>query len=688
MSFALSRISAGVRPHQARVAASSTAVAAHAFVGYRTRLSLCAASQASLVIKGRPAVHAWQQVGRGARFVSGTKTTNTEHGSVKRSPQIRRETWLARWRSVPKGLRRTLVAVAVTSALLWLMCDDIEALDWFEPAGQLSLAHDDVNGGDDKMIYKGYPVIDYQPSGHMKQRLVVLGTGWGSVSVIKGLDKSTYDVCVVSPNNYFLFTPLLPSATVGTVELRSLLEPIRKITKRLRGTYIEGYGEDVDFEKKYVLIRQDTTGDKAWLPYDKLVIGVGAQSMTYGVQGLEHCHKLKTLQDVRAIRHAMLRNLEYAALPHTSDEERKRLLSFVVCGGGPTGCEFAAELYDFLSEDLYHYFPKEICDKVSVTVIQSRDHILNMFDEKLSQFAEHEFTRHNIKVITNARVARVTDTSLFYTTKNADGSIEEHEIPQGFVLWSTGVGMVPFTQQIADKLPNQRLRRCIAVDPYLRVKGVDDGSVFALGDCASVEYPHLIDHLMEFIGKTTREKPDEISFKEFKSCVNHIAHKFPPAAQHLREVHKLFEKYDVDKSKSLDKDELKAMLEDIDRKLKSLPALAQVAAQEGKYLAKLLNEVAKVEEDPNVVGEGKTVELEKLGRVKPFTYRHLGSLAYLGNSAIADFGGGSTVAVSNLVAKYLWRSVYWSEQVSIRTRILLMMDWTKELIFGRDISYF
>lgn len=80
--------------------------------------------------------------------------------------------------------------------------------------------------------------------------------------------------------------------------------------------------------------------------------------------------------------------MELACLPTTSDEERKRLLSFVVCGGGPTGVEFAAELYDLLNEDLRSNFPKILRNEISVHVIQSRGHILNTYDEALSTYAE------------------------------------------------------------------------------------------------------------------------------------------------------------------------------------------------------------------------------------------------------------------------------------------------------------
>ena len=103
---------------------------------------------------------------------------------------------------------------------------------------------------------------------------------------------------------------------------------------------------------------------------------------------MENCHFLKDIHDARAIRNTVIRNLENACLPTTTDEERRRLLSFVVCGGGPTGVEFAAELYDMLNEDLVHVFPKILRCEISVHLVQSRGHILNTYDEALSKFAE------------------------------------------------------------------------------------------------------------------------------------------------------------------------------------------------------------------------------------------------------------------------------------------------------------
>lgn len=130
--------------------------------------------------------------------------------------------------------------------------------------------------------------------------------------------------------------------------------------------------------------------------------------------------------------------MELACLPTTSDEERKRLLSFVICGGGPTGVEFAAELFDLLNEDLLHSFPRILRNEISVHIIQSRTHILNTYDEALSKYAEARFTRDDVDVLTNARVKEVQKDKVLFTQVE-DGKKVVKEIPMGFCLWSTGV---------------------------------------------------------------------------------------------------------------------------------------------------------------------------------------------------------------------------------------------------------
>jgi NADH:ubiquinone reductase (H+-translocating) len=111
-----------------------------------------------------------------------------------------------------------------------------------------------------------------------KPKMVILGTGWGSIALLKTLNPGDYHVTVVSPVNHFLFTPMLPSATVGTLEFRSLVEPVRRIVQRVRGHFLQAEAESVDFSEKLVEVSQvDCNGNKVnfYLPYDKLVIGVG-----------------------------------------------------------------------------------------------------------------------------------------------------------------------------------------------------------------------------------------------------------------------------------------------------------------------------------------------------------------------------------------------------------------------------
>ena len=111
-----------------------------------------------------------------------------------------------------------------------------------------------------------------------KPKLVVLGTGWGSIALLKKLVPENYHVTVVSPSNHFLFTPMLPSATVGTLDLRSLVEPVRRIIARVNGHFVQGTAVDVDFNEKLLeVISTTSSGEETrfYVPYDKLVVGVG-----------------------------------------------------------------------------------------------------------------------------------------------------------------------------------------------------------------------------------------------------------------------------------------------------------------------------------------------------------------------------------------------------------------------------
>ncbi|TFK42366.1 pyridine nucleotide-disulfide oxidoreductase-domain-containing protein [Crucibulum laeve] len=518
-----------------------------------------------------------------------------------------------------------------------------------------------------------------------KPRLVIVGGGWGAMGILNTLKSGDYHVTVISTETFTTFTPLLPSAAVGTVQVRTLIEPIRKIIARLRGHFVVGKAVDLVMSERLIEIETTTSdGKKAnvYIPYDKLVIAVGSSSSTHGVPGLETCFQLKTIGDAQAIRRRIMDNFEIASLPTTSQEERKRLLSFVICGGGPTGVETAAEIYDFCSEDIMNYFPKIIREEVSIHLIQSREHILNTYAEAISTFAEAKFQRDNVDLITSARVAGITPECVIYTTQNpSTGQTEQHTIPTNFVLWSTGIAMNPFTQRVSNLLPNQVHKKAIEVDAHLRVKGAPVGEVYAIGDCATIE-TSIVSHFMDLVEEADQDKNGKIDFGEWEIMVKKIKQRIPMAGDHLVECKALFDMYDSDADNNLSLNELVMLLEEVGKKITSLPATAQVASQQGKYIGKKLHKLARQKpvldaNDVPPVARDESVS-------GPFKYLHLGSLAYIGNAAVFDFGKYSFSG--GLLAMYAWRSIYWNEQVSMRTRALLMIDWVIRGIWGRDLS--
>lgn len=521
-----------------------------------------------------------------------------------------------------------------------------------------------------------------------KPRLVILGGGWGGVALLKELNPDDYHVTVISPANYFLFTPMLPSATVGTLEMKSLTEPIRRILSRVSGHFIRAKAEDVCFSERLVEVSQvDASGKEQhmYVPYDKLVIAVGSQTNPHGVKGLENCFFLKDIRDARKIRNQVIQNLELSCLPTTSDEERRRLLSFVVSGGGPTGVEFAAELYDLLNEDLTKHFPKLLRNEISVHLIQSRGHILNTYDEAVSKYAEERFNRDGINVLVNSRVGEVRPDSIVFTQKGPNGETVTKELPMGFCLWSTGVSQTDFSQKLADKLGDfQNNRHALETDTHLRLSGAPLGDVYAIGDCSTVQN-NVTDSIVSFLRGVAWKKgkdPEnlELHFDDWRSVAAQVRRKFPQAINHLKRLDKLFAEFDKDQSGTLDFGELRELLKQIDSKLTSLPATAQRAHQQGQYLAHKFNKMAHAAPglQANDIRDGDLDDAV----YKAFEYRHLGSLAYIGNSAVFDLGGGWNLS-GGLWAVYTWRSAYFAQSVSFRTRMLLMMDWTKRGLFGR-----
>ncbi|KAI0795504.1 NDE1, mitochondrial external NADH dehydrogenase [Abortiporus biennis] len=339
-----------------------------------------------------------------------------------------------------------------------------------------------------------------------RQRLVILGSGWGGYEVLRGVDKKAYDVTVVSPNNYFNFTPLLASCAVGTLEFRSAIEPVRRYCPQV--TAYQAWCDSIDFKAKTLrcmpatppaplgtdLVTKENIANELEtrvhnkpfnLHYDKLVIAVGAYSQTFNVPGVkEHAHFLKDIKDARVIRARVLECFEQASQPTISDDERRRLLRFCIVGGGPTGVEFAAELHDLLGTDVKRHFPT-LAKLARITLLDVAPSILGSFDRGLQDFATKKFNREGIQLLTKHHVERVEAGKLF--TK------EEGEIPFGMLVWSTGLAPNPLVQAITDVEKNPKNHSLITsnhLNVISKETGIPNPDVFAIGDAAMMkEHP-------------------------------------------------------------------------------------------------------------------------------------------------------------------------------------------------------
>lgn len=520
-----------------------------------------------------------------------------------------------------------------------------------------------------------------------KKKVVVLGTGWGATSFLKGLDASLYDVQVVSPRNYFAFTPLLPSVTCGTVEARSIVEPVRNIIKKTNGEikFWEAECIKIDAADKKVLCRcniENLVGSGEFsLDYDFLVVAVGAQVNTFNTPGVkENCHFLKDVEDAQKIRLSVIDCLEKAVLPSQSEEEQRSNLHFVVVGGGPTGVEFAAELHDYIQEDLIKLYPS-VKDKVKITLIQSGDHILNMFDERISSFAEQKFTRDGIEVQTGCRVLSVNDQEITMKVKST-GSV--CSVPHGLIVWSTGICTVPVIRDFMQEI-GQAKRHVLATNEWLRVEGCEN--VYAIGDCSSINQRKIKDDIIDIFKAADKNNSGTLTIEEFQEVMDDIIVRYPQVEYYLKkknilDLRVLWNDPQGNEREEIDIEGFKLALSLADSQVKSLPATAQVAAQQGAYLANCFNRIDHIEEHPEgprrFTGSGHH-------NFRPFRYKHFGQFAPLGGEQAAAELPGDWVSIGHST-QWLWYSVYASKQVSWRTRYLVVSDWTRRFIFGRDSS--
>jgi NADH dehydrogenase len=278
-------------------------------------------------------------------------------------------------------------------------------------------------------------------------------------------------VTLVSRQNYMLFTPMLPEAATGSIEMRDIVQPLRA---QLRDTHFElGEALGADLEKHTLHVRHPMTGETRDIPYDELVFALGSTSSTMGVAGVEeHAIPLKTAVDAQRLRNRIIGSLEVAAA--TNDVvERDRLLRFVVVGGNFTGVEAVGELRAFLENTLKYYPGLTGSD---VVLLQDGEHLLSHLPPKFGKYAAAALRGRGVQIELHAKASSVDDRGI-----DLEGG---KRFESRNVIWAAGEEPAPLAKALGLETDEHG---ALKVAPDLSVAGHDH--VWALGDCAAVPKP-------------------------------------------------------------------------------------------------------------------------------------------------------------------------------------------------------
>lgn len=297
-----------------------------------------------------------------------------------------------------------------------------------------------------------------------------------------------------------LFTPLLTSTATGALEHRSIIEPIRPLTAKNKSQFLSAAATKIESSKNTVHLKAPELSfgsnkmSSFALSYDALVVSVGCVVNTFNIPGVEkYAFFMKEASDARAVRRRMHDLFEAAALPNVFNEHQRRaLLTFVVCGAGPTGVELTAEIGDWLRDMKRSARYGDLADEARVVLVEASGNILTSFDHSLRSYALRRLRDQRIEVRLGSAVKSVQENSV--TLKDSrDGGLDEsgldEQLPCGMVVWTAGVAP---RKVIAESDLPKTIKNSVRTDDFLLCENVGTAPVFAIGDCASIDGNPLV----------------------------------------------------------------------------------------------------------------------------------------------------------------------------------------------------
>lgn len=410
-------------------------------------------------------------------------------------------------------------------------------------------------------------------------KIVVAGGGFAGLYAAIYLDKTLarnrdIEVTVISRENFILFTPMLHEVAAGDLAPSAIVNPLRRILRHVK--IVQADVQAVDLGAKKVRCLAGLHAIELEFEFDHLLLALGSETNFFDAPGVrDWAVTMKNLSDAALLRNRMVALLEEASLL-TNQAEQRKLLTFVVAGGGFSGTETVGAINDFVREAT-RFYPTLNEEMIRIVVVHPGKFLLPELGEQLGRYAESKLVARKVEVIKGARVA------------SYDGSVVElsdgTRISATTLIWTAGTKPSP----VIETLPCRTERGRLLVDPTLAVPGVP--GLWAVGDCAAV--------------------PSGES-GEF----------FPPTAQHgMREA--------VAAAKNIER---------------------------------------------TVAGE----------QLQPFRYRTMGMLATIGrHTGVASLFG---FKFSGFIAWCMWRSVYLMKLPRLAKKLRVLVEWSLDLFFGREIE--
>ncbi|MCC8119059.1 MAG: NAD(P)/FAD-dependent oxidoreductase [Bacteroidales bacterium] len=319
-----------------------------------------------------------------------------------------------------------------------------------------------------------------------RKKVVVIGGGFAGINLVKRLDKKKYDIVLVDRNNYHSFPPLFYQIASCGLDADNICFPLRREMQKskAKGTrYHMGEVQTIDITRKEVVTQFET------LPYDYLVIAAGCTNNFFGNPDLvKYVYTLKSANEAMRVRNHILDRLERACLAKHDPEKRRKLLSFVVVGGGPTGVEMAGALGEMKRDIIPREYTSLDPNEVKIILLEGTDRLLGTMSKESSENAEQYLKKLLVDVNLGVKMDSYED----FIVKLSNGQ----EIYSESVIWTAGITGVTFKLEGTDVKPGRGNR--FVVDRYNRVVGLD--GVFALGDISYMEtedFPHGLPQLAQ-----------------------------------------------------------------------------------------------------------------------------------------------------------------------------------------------